>query len=80
MLADGPSFHDIRELKRIYSANEHDIASNPVDRLLVYATGATTTFADQEPIAEIINDAESDDFGVRSIIHSVVQSQLFRQR
>ena len=79
-LSDNHRFEDIRELKQIYCGNERDIVRNFVDRLLVYATGATSTFADQSAIEEITDRTEPAEFGVRTIIHQVVQSQLFRQR
>ena len=79
-LPSGQEFADVQELKKIYSANEREIARMLVDRMLVYSTGATTTFADRESIEAILNNAETDNFGVRSIVHAVVQSDLFRAR
>ncbi|WP_372716026.1 DUF1592 domain-containing protein [Novipirellula sp.] len=79
-LPSGQEFADVRELKRIYTANEREIARMMVDRLLVYSTGATTTFADRSAIEEIVARTEVEQFGVRSIIHAVVQSELFRSR
>ncbi len=79
-LPGGKKFANIRELKAIYVAHEREIAKTLVDRLLVYSTGATTTFADQSAIAEIVAKADSEQYGVRSLIHAVVQSELFRKR
>lgn len=79
-LPAGKDFADVRQLKKLYAENEREIAKTLVDRLLVYSTGATTTFADQSGISEIVAKAEAEQFGVRSIIHAVVQSELFRTR
>ena len=79
-LSDGRSFSGIRELKSIYAKDEHEIAQNFVDRLLIYATGATTTFGDRATIAEIVQNSAAEHYGVRSVIHNVIQSELFRQQ
>lgn len=79
-LSSGKKFANIHELKTIYAANEQEIARTLVDRLLVYSTGATTTFADQSAISEIVAVAEPEHFGVRSLIHALVQSELFGTR
>ena len=79
-LIGGQRFNDIRDLKRIYATDEQQIARTLVDRLLVYSTGATTTFADRSSIEAIVEEAKADNFGVRSLLHAVVQSDLFRAR
>ncbi|MEM1070917.1 MAG: DUF1592 domain-containing protein, partial [Planctomycetota bacterium] len=79
-LADGQPFSDIRELKRIYAADRQQIAETFAERLLVYATGATTSFADRPEIERIAEQTRAEDYGVRSLIHAVIQSDLFRTR
>ncbi|TWU50630.1 Planctomycete cytochrome C [Rubripirellula tenax] len=79
-LADGTKFKDIRQLKRILAEDEQAIARTLIDRLLVYSTGATTTFADRNEINQLVRGTKSEAYGVRSIVHAVVQSKLFRTR
>ncbi|MEM6470635.1 MAG: DUF1592 domain-containing protein [Planctomycetota bacterium] len=79
-LPSGGSFRDIRELKMILAKDQQSIAQTLADRLLIYSTGATTSFADRKAIEAIAQQTESAGYGVRSIIHAVVQSELFRQR
>lgn len=79
-LSDGRSFANIHELKTIYTSREREIARTLVGRLLVYSTGATTSFADQSAIAKIVDEVEGEQYGVRSLIHAVVQSELFQTR
>ena len=78
--ADGRAFRDIRDLKRILSEDERAVARTLADRLLVYATGATTSFSDRAAIETIVDDAGEAGYGVRSIVHAVVQNELFRRR
>jgi kynurenine formamidase len=37
-------------------------------------------FADREPIEQILERASSSHYGVRSLIHELVQSELFLQK
>jgi len=50
------------------------------ERLLVYATGAGVQFADRVVIEDILAQTQSDAYGLRSLIHAVVQSPTFRSK
>jgi len=79
-LPDGRKFRDVRELKQLLVANEKQLARNLAKQLAVYATGAPIHFADREPIEQILERASSSHYGVRSLIHELVQSELFLQK
>ncbi|PYL00534.1 MAG: hypothetical protein DME19_04815 [Verrucomicrobia bacterium] len=79
-LPDGRKFRDIRELKQLLLANERQLARNLAKQLTVYATGAPIRFADREPIEQILERTKSGRYGVRSLIHELVQSELFRNK
>jgi mono/diheme cytochrome c family protein len=76
-LPDGRKFRDIRDLKQLLLADEKQLARNLAKQLAVYATGAPIRFADREPIEQILERASSSHYGVRSLIHELVQSELF---
>ena len=77
-LPDGRTFTTIREFKAFLLQEERAVARNLVNRLMVYATGAPVTFGDREAIEKILDKCEENGFGVRSLIHGVVQSELFK--
>ena len=79
-LADGRAFADINELKRILVGDERQLARNFTNRLVVYATGATIGFSDRAEIERILDRAQSAKYGVRTLIHQIVQSKLFREK
>ena len=79
-LPDSRKFHDVRELKQLLLTNENQLARNLARQLAVYATGAPIHFADREPIEQILERASSSHYGVRSLIHELVQSELFRNK
>jgi hypothetical protein len=79
-LPDGRKFQDIRELKQLLLADEKLIAGNLARQLAVYATGAPVRFADRATVEGILQRASSSHYGVRSLIHELVQSELFRNK
>lgn len=76
-LPDGRKFSDIRDFKGLLLKDERQIARNLARQLTVYATGSGVRFSDREQIETILDRAASSQFGVRSLIHELVQSQLF---
>lgn len=76
-LPDGRKFRDVRELKQLLLADEKQLARNLAKQLTVYATGAPIRFADREAIEQMLERASSSHYGVRSLIHELVQSELF---
>lgn len=79
-LPDGRKFRDIREFKQLLLADEKQIARNLARQLAVYATGAPVGFADRAHIEALLDRASSSHYGVRSLIHELVQSDLFRNK
>jgi hypothetical protein len=76
-LPDGRKFRDIREFKQLLLADERALARNLARQLAVYATGAPVGFADRAQIEQILDRAKASQYGARSIIHALVQSELF---
>jgi len=69
-------FKDIRELKALLLKDQRQIARNLVRQLVIYATGAPVRFGDRDGIEKIL-DRTKEQFGVRSLIHEIVQSEFF---
>jgi len=76
-LPDGRKFQDVRELKQLLLADETQLARNLARQLTVYATGAPIRFADRPKIEAMLDHAKATHFGVRSLVHEVVRSELF---
>jgi hypothetical protein len=79
-LPDGRPFKDVRELKKLLVQDEVPIARNLVRQLTVFATGAPVRFSDREEIENILEASKGSRYGVRSIVHAIVQSNLFRDK
>ena len=78
---DGRSFSGIAEYKRLLLAEEEDqVARHFISQLVVYATGAEVGFADRDELSRLVARSREGGYGVRTIIHHVTQSPLFRER
>jgi hypothetical protein len=76
-LNDGRAFKDVREFKQLLLSDEAQIARNLARQLAVYATGAPVRFGDRETIEKVIASTKSSNYGVRSVIDALIQSDLF---
>jgi hypothetical protein len=76
-LADGRAFKDVGEFKQILLKDEPQIARNLVKQLSIYATGAPVRFGDRDKIEKIVASAKSTNYGVRTLVQELVQSELF---
>ncbi len=76
----GEAFDGINEFKKLLLQDKEVIARNLVHQLIVYATGAPVAFSDRDEVAQILKKTKSSDYGVRSIIHAIVQSPLFLRK
>ncbi len=77
-LPDGRAFKDIRDLKILLLDDEEQLARNLAKQLTVYATGSPVRFGDRPVIENILQQTSPGHYGVKSIIHALVQSELFQ--
>ncbi len=79
-LADGRKFDDITEFKKLLLTNPDQIARCLTEKLVTYATGHPVGFSDHQSITRIVEDARKSDYGLRTLIHAVVVSDLFLKK
>jgi hypothetical protein len=79
-LADGRVFKDVDDFKQLLLTHPEQLASCVTEKLLTYLTGATPQFADREVIEAIVAKSKEQDFGLRRILHEVIQSRCFTHK
>ena len=77
----GNTFAGIEDYKRLMLRNDlEQVARNLTAQFLVYATGAEIEFADRDAVEGILARLRDDGYPIRTMLHEVVQSDLFRSR
>ena len=73
-------FKDVFEFKRLLLKDQRLIARNLTKQLIVFATGAPVSFGDRPELERLLDASSKTRFGVRSIVHAIVQSNLFTRK
>lgn len=77
VLPDGRPFADLAQLQAILLEQKAQLARGLAEKLLTYATGAGITFADRPAVTNIEQSAAKHGYGLRSLVHAVVESPAF---
>jgi len=79
-LADGRTFASFAEFRSLVAADPERLARGLARQLVAYATGAPVGAADRVEFDAIIERSAARDHGVRTLVHEVIQSRLFREQ
>ena len=74
---DGPAFRNIDEFNQLLPTDKDQIARALTVKLLTYATGAAPASADQPQIETIVAKFREKNYGLRTLVHEIVQSKIF---
>jgi hypothetical protein len=77
VLPDGRRFKDVDEFKKLLLADPDQIARCVTEKLIVYATGTPIRPADRQAVAALVKSSRARQYGLRSLIHELVQNELF---
>ena len=76
-LPGGVRFKNVGEFQKLLLKDPTQIAENVFSKLVTYGTGAPIAFSDREEVAGRMEELEDKNFGLRSIVESVVLSNIF---
>jgi len=76
----GQAFGDLEALKKILLADPDQLARNLALKLLTYATGTAPSGPDRFEMEDLVIRSRATHYGLRSMIHEVVQSKAFRNQ
>ncbi len=80
VLPDGRRFHNIDEYKELLLADKDQLTRALAVKLLAYATGVPATTANRPQIEAIVAAVRRKKHGFRSLVHELVQSELFQSK
>ncbi len=79
-LPDGRKFADMVEFKKLLLSDPEQIARGVTGKLVTYATGQPVGPGDAAEVDRILAAAKGADYGLRSLVHGVVASELFLRK
>jgi hypothetical protein len=78
--AQGERFENIDQLKQIVLKDKTRLARALTTKLIAYATGQAPQESDREMVNAIVAKSGATGYGLRSLVHEIVQSPLFRNK
>ncbi len=80
VLADGEKFNSIEEYKQLLLSDQDALAEALASKLISYATGATAGLADRDSVRSIVELSRVKNFGLRTMVHAVVDTPAFQMK
>jgi hypothetical protein len=80
VLPDGRRFRNCDELKQLLLKDKDQLARALTEKLLTYATGAATQTSDKAEVEAIVGRIREKNYGLRTLVHAIVQSKLFQTK
>lgn len=80
VLPDGRRFQDIDAYKRLLLQDKDQLARALAGKLMSYATGGTPSKSDQPEIDAIVARVRAGNYGLRSLVHEIVQSKVLQYK
>ena len=77
---DGREFAGITDLRKRLAEDPSQLAYGVSSHLVTYATGMRPIGVDALAIEKIAAESKPDSYGLRSLVHAVIQSDLFRNK
>ena len=77
-MPDGREFSDVRDYKRLLLEDKEAMPHSLARLLLTYSLGRRLGFSDRPEVERIVASVKGQNYGLRSLIHEIVQSETFR--
>ncbi|MDF1754229.1 MAG: DUF1592 domain-containing protein [Verrucomicrobiales bacterium] len=78
-MATGEPFTDIKEFKSILVKNPEIPARNLTRQIYTYALGRKLEFSDRPAVEDVVGKLRQTNYGFRSLIHEIIQSDTFQK-
>jgi mono/diheme cytochrome c family protein len=80
VMADGERFENIDQFKQLLLQDKPQLARALTTKLMTYSTGRAPQSSDRDAVAAIVATIAAQDYGLRSLVHEIVQSETFRNK
>jgi Protein of unknown function (DUF1592)/Protein of unknown function (DUF1588)/Protein of unknown function (DUF1587)/Protein of unknown function (DUF1585)/Protein of unknown function (DUF1595)/Planctomycete cytochrome C len=79
-LSNGEKFEDLNGLQKLMLLDRDRVAQNILEKLLTFATGREMGFSDRAEIESMVQVSKNNGHRLRDLIHTIVQSSIFRSK
>jgi hypothetical protein len=79
-MPNGERFQNVDEFKLLLLHDKPQLARALTVKLVTYATGRTPQPSDREAVQTIVARIRDNDYGLRSLVHEIVQSEMFQNK
>jgi hypothetical protein len=79
-MPDGAKFANVDEFKQLLLREKPQLARALATKLITYSTGRAPQASDKDAVDAIVTKVEAKKYGLRSLVHEIVQSDLFRNK
>jgi mono/diheme cytochrome c family protein len=79
-LRDGRKFRDIDEFRELLLREKDQITRALAGRLVTYATGGSPEAMDRPELLAIVERVREKHYGLRTLVHEIVESRMFREK
>ncbi|MCE9526354.1 MAG: DUF1592 domain-containing protein, partial [Planctomycetales bacterium] len=80
VMEDGGKFENVDQFKQLLLKDKPLLARALATKLITYSTGRAPQASDRDAVETIVRRVGEKDYGLRSLIHEIVQSELFRNK
>jgi hypothetical protein len=80
VLPDGERFRNIDEYKQLLLKDKDQLTRALAEKFLTYGTGGAPGTTDKPEVDAIVRRVREQNYGLRMLVHEVVQSKLFQYK
>lgn len=80
VMPSGERFENVDQFKELLLRDKPQLARAVTSKLITYATGRAPQPADRKEVQAIVDRVKEKDYGLRSLVHAIVQSEIFQQK
>lgn len=80
VMADGERFENIDQFKQLLLRDKPQLARALTTKLVTYSTGRAPQASDRDAVETIVARIGPKNYQLRSLIHEIVQSEMFRNK
>lgn len=80
VMPSGEKFDNVDQFKQLLLKDKPQLARAVTSKLITYATGRAPQPADRQAVDEIVGKIATKDYGLRSLVHEITQSEIFQTK